>query len=151
MTEMEWERRHTLGAHSCFLSVWMVDFWSIKRMDYFLSAANMDIFMGILCKHWQGAAGMPFEIRFSCHLIFPAGTSVAPADLELRRGKSRNLSHGSLTHSSEGLSQAFLCLASGLIVSSSFVLDRNRKAIDKRLCGLCLERQVDFGNVPAMF
>lgn len=52
--QIKWERWHTPGAHSCFLCVWMVDFWFIKRMDYFLSTANIGIFMGSLCKHWQG-------------------------------------------------------------------------------------------------
>lgn len=32
-------------------------------MDYFLSTANMTVFMGSLCKHWQGLLEYPLKFN----------------------------------------------------------------------------------------
>lgn len=79
---------------------------SIKRMDYFLSAANTDIFMGSLCKHRQGL------LETLCSLILPSPCvpswtvpshrPVSSAGLEHREGESRHSPMAALTRRSWG-------------------------------------------------
>lgn len=109
--QMRWERRHTPGTRSRLLSAWRVDVLSIKRMNYFLSAANTDIYMGSLCKHRQGL----LETLRNLNLLSPCVPSwtvlshrpISSAGLEHREGESRNSPMAALIHRSSGPSQAY--------------------------------------------